>query len=136
MLTASVLSGCVVVPGSGLSSDDAREALYATLDDTQDLLGGQWENRDDPTPRGCLVPLWVSGEQYPGLRLGGEPTDGAEAVDTVRRAWTEWGYRVDETEVGDVIELQGRNGVGELVILRIGENAMTLQGESECRPKQ
>jgi hypothetical protein len=136
-LTLSVvaMSGCVVAPGSGLTPDEARVELYEALDSTQELLGGEWENRDDPTARGCLIPLWVEGQHFPGLRLGSAPDDIAAAVTEVTEAWVEWGYRVEQTVIGKATELQGRDSVGELIIFRITSDAMTLQGESECRPK-
>lgn len=134
VLVLTALSGCVVVPGSGLSADEARLELYSALDETQLVLGGEWDNRDDPTPRGCLIPLWVEGQHYPGLRLGEAPHDRSSAIDSVRSRWTEWGYRVTETLIGEVVELQAHDEVGELLVFRITEEAMTLQGESECRP--
>lgn len=134
-LLVAALSGCVVTPGSGLSATEARSALYDSLDETEDLLGGMWDNRDDPTARGCLVPLWVEGQHFPGLRLGSAPDDIESAVTSVTEAWAEWGYRVEQTLVGEVVELQGRDSVGELLIFRVTQDAMTLQGESECRPK-
>ncbi|MDO7882455.1 hypothetical protein [Antiquaquibacter soli] len=134
-LVLAALSGCVVVPGSGLTAEEARTELYDSLDRTETVLGGLWDNRDDPTARGCLIPLWVEGEHYPGLRLGSAPDDRQAAANSVRDTWTEWGYRVTQTLVGEVIELQGRSSVGELLVFRVTEEAMTLQGESECRPE-
>lgn len=134
-LSVAALSGCVIAPGSGLTAVEARAELYESLDDTEGILGGQWENRDDPTPRGCIVPLWVDGEQFPALRFGDAPSDVDRAAEAITTAWTEWGYRVEQTLVGEVIELQGRNGLGELLIFRITADAVTLQGESECRPR-
>jgi hypothetical protein len=37
--------------------------------------------------------------------------------------------------VGEVIQLQARGDADELLLFRVSSNAMTLQGESECRPK-
>lgn len=128
------LGGCSVLPGSGLTPLEARTALYEALDDTQDALGGSWENNDDPTARGCVIPLWVEGQMYPGLRIGEPPVRVQWAIDTVTDAWSDWDYRVEQTLVGDVTELQGRNALGELVIFKVSATAMTLQGESECRP--
>lgn len=122
------------MPGSGLSAEESRTELYDSLDQTQEVLGGSWDNRDDPTSRGCLIPLWVEGKHYPGLRIGSAPTDTGSAADSVREAWTEWGYRVTQTLVGDVVELQARDSVGQLLVFRVTDDAMTLQGESECRP--
>ena len=130
------LGGCSLHAGSGLSPLEARAELYDALDDTQDLLGGTWENRDDPTARGCSIPLWVEGETYPALRVGDAPAAPDEVIDTVQDAWTDWDYSVEHTLVGEVNELQGRNSLDELLIFRVSGEAMTLQGESECRPAE
>ncbi len=130
----AALGGCAITSGSGLSATEARDALYESLDMTETTLGGEWENRDDPTARGCIIPLWVEGKHYPGLRLGGTPSNVDRVVAKVIEAWEDWGYRVEQTLVGDIVELQGRDSVGELMIFRVSAEAMTLQGESECRP--
>lgn len=128
------LGGCSLNAGSGLTPVEARGELYDSLDDTEALVGGSWENRDDPTARGCVIPLWVDGEMYPGLRVGDPPADVDDAVDEVMKAWTDWGFSVEQTLVGEVNELQGHNSYDELMIFRVSSEAMTLQGESECRP--
>jgi len=128
------LGGCAVIPSSAHTVQFAREALSSVLDDTQELVGGSWENQDDPTARGCVIPLWVEGESYPGLRTGAPPVDVDRAIGTVHRAWERWGYTVKRAEVGEVSELRGRDSVGQLLIFRASSDAMTLQGESECVP--
>jgi hypothetical protein len=130
----AALGGCAINSGSGLSSAEARDSLYESLDMTEIALGGEWENRDDPTARGCVIPLWVEGEHYPGLRIGGSPSNVDRVVADVIDAWEDWGFHVERTLVGDIVELQGRDSVGELMIFRVSAKAMTLQGESECRP--
>ena len=128
------LGGCAVTAGSGLSPHEARGELYSVLDQTEETVGGVWENQDDPTARGCVIPLWIEGELFPGLRIGSPPSDLTRTLDAVEQAWSDWGYRVEQTRIGEVVELQGRNGVQELLVFRVSEDAMTLQGESECRP--
>ena len=128
------LVGCSVTPGSGSSAGEARGALYETLDATESAVGGVWENHDDPTARGCLIPIAVDGEQYPGLRIGPAPRSTASAIDAVVKTWTRWGYTVETTIVGEITQLQGRSAVDGLLVFRVSEAAMTLQGESECRP--
>jgi hypothetical protein len=128
------LGGCAVTSGSGLSPAEARGELYDVLDQTQDAVGGDWDNQDDPTARGCVIPLWTEGEQFPGLRIGPPPGDLSSTVEMVEEAWAAWGYRVEQSRIGEVIELQGRNSVQELLVFRVSADAMTLQGESECRP--
>lgn len=131
----ATLGGCAMSPGSGLSALEAQAGLYAVLDETQELLEGEWVNHDDPTARGCVIPLWLDGELYPALRLGSAPAFPEVAMEDVRVAWLASGYTVEQTQVGDVTELQGRNSVNELLIFRVSADAMTLQGESECRPE-
>jgi hypothetical protein len=130
------LSGCVVAQGSGVSPDQARERFLAVLDSTQEAVGGPWQNRDDPTPRNCTIPLWVEGIRYPGLRLGDAPDSAKSALDTVEQHWETLDVASERTQVGDVTELRGSNPSGDLFTFRANEDGMTLHGESECRPKE
>jgi hypothetical protein len=134
LITAS-LTGCMIVPGSGVTPDEARDRFIAILDSTQDALGGRWENRDDPTVRSCTIPLWVEGVRYPGLRLGKAPGSPTSALKTVEAYWKTVDIAAERNEVGDVTELRGTNDAGDLFIFRANDGAMTLQGESECRPE-
>jgi hypothetical protein len=127
-------SGCAVQSGSGVDPESARQSLYAVLDETQELLGGTWKNQDDPTARGCSIPLFVEGEMYPALRVGSAQGSATSALGMVSGLWSDLGYEVTSTGVGAVMELQGINDVEQLVILRVNGRSMTLQGESECRP--
>lgn len=128
------LAGCAVVLPSPGSDSDARERFLALVDDAQDLVGGDWQVRDDPTPRACVIPLWVGGERYPALRIGDAPAVPSEAAERVEQVWSTAGIRVTRTTVGEVIEVKGETPDGELLVLRVSENASTLLGESECRP--
>ena len=134
ILALAAASGCTVRTGSGAGPESARQSLYGVLDETQELLGGSWTNQDDPTPRGCSIPLFVEGEMYPALRVGTARGDSTAALATVSRLWSDKGYDVTSTGVGAVRELQGNNDVDQLLVLRINGRSMTLQGESECRP--
>lgn len=125
-----------MVAGSGTSPVEARAELYDVLDETQELVGGSWDNQDDPTARGCVIPIWVDGEKYPALRIGSPPDDPQVALAAILDAWDEWGFTVEKTIVGDVNELQAHNSYNELLIFRVSDDAMTLQGESECRPSE
>ncbi|MFC0678571.1 hypothetical protein ACFFGH_12045 [Lysobacter korlensis] len=136
-VAAAVLSltGCVMAPGSGVTPDEARERFIGILDSTQEALGGSWENVDDPTARNCTIPLWVDGVRYPGLRLGEAPESPMHALRTVEDHWDALEVSSERTKVGEVTELRGTNPSGDLFIFRANQAAMTLQGESECRPK-
>ena len=129
------LSGCAVQQPTAVTDAEAHERFLDALDETQDIVGGEWEVLDDPTPRECVIPLWVAGERYPALRLGDAPVLASVAADRVETAWNEHGIRVTRTDIGDVIEVKGETPEGELLVLRVSESASTLLGESECRPR-
>jgi len=131
---AVVLSGCAVQQQSTLTDSETRERFLTVLADAQTVVGGEWKILDDPTPRECVIPLWVIGERYPALRVGDPPVSVAVAADRTERAWTDVGMRVTRTDIGDVVEVKGESGDGEIVVLRVSESASTLIGESECRP--
>lgn len=128
------LTGCVMAPVSAGSDAEARERFAALLDETQRMVGGDWQVHDDPTPRECVVPLWVAGERYPALRIGDAAGAPAAAAARVERGWEAEGIAVTRTDVGDVIEVSGETADGELIVLRVSASASTLLGESECRP--
>ena len=130
------LTGCAVAPGSGVTPDEARERFIGVLDSTQETLGGSWEKSDDPTARNCTIPLWVEGIRYPGLRLAKATGSPKEALDTVEEHWESLDVTSERTEVGNVTELRGTSRSGDLFIFRANADAMTLMGESECRPKE
>jgi hypothetical protein len=129
------LGGCAIQPGSGLSASQARVQFYSLLDKTQAAVGGTWDVHDDPTARGCVIPLWVEGVKFPGLRIGPAPRDPVAAANEVDASWTALGLKVDRTRVGQIIQLQARTDENGLLTFRASELAMTLSGESECRPK-
>ena len=128
------LSGCTAGNSGGESAESARDRLYGLLDETQVVLGGTWENQDDPTSRGCVIPLFTEGEMYPALRVGTPPARVAAAVASVTTLWRARGYTVDEAAIDTVREVQAEGDNGEIAILRVSAEAMTLHGESECRP--
>ena len=128
------LSGCTAGNSGGGSAESARDRLYGLLDETQVVLGGTWENQDDPTSRGCVIPLFTEGEMYPALRVGTPPARVADAVASVTTLWRTRGYTVDEAAIDTVREVQAEGDNGEIAILRVSAEAMTLHGESECRP--
>jgi hypothetical protein len=130
----SLVTACAADDASGETPEGARDRLYNTLDDTQGVLGGSWDNQDDPTSRGCVIPLWTDGELYPALRVGPPPINVARAVESAATLWRTLGYTVEEAEINTVVELQGSGAHGEVAILRVSNDAMTLHGESECRP--
>jgi hypothetical protein len=134
MFMAIVLTGCAAQQPSPVSDREARDRFSAVLDDAQETVGGQWNVRDDPTPRECVIPLWIAGQRYPALRVGDAPRSVGAAADRVERVWSDDGMRVTRSDIGDVVEVKGETINGELVVLRLSKSASTLLGESECRP--
>jgi hypothetical protein len=130
----SLATGCAANADAGATSESARDRFYGTLDEMQGVLGGRWDNQDDPTSRGCVIPLWTDGELYPALRVGTPPADVGRAVSAAATLWRTLGYTVDEAKIDTVVELQATGAHGEVAILRVSGDAMTLHGESECRP--
>lgn len=129
------LSGCAVQQPTPVTNAEAHDRFLAALAETQSIVGGEWRVLDDPTSRECVIPLGVTGERYPALRLGEAPVLATVAADRVESAWNEQGMRVTRTDIGDVIEVKGETTDGELLLLRVSESASTLLGESECRPR-
>ena len=134
VLATLALTGCATHDATPVSDTEARDRFLAVLDETQDLVGGEWDVRDDPTPRECVIPLWVSGERYPALRVGDPPASVSAAAERVEQTWSGTGMRVTRTDIGDVIEVKGESLEGEIIVLRLSGSASTLLGESECRP--
>jgi hypothetical protein len=132
LVAAAALSGCAA--SGGISAEESRDRFYASLDSTQEALGGAWTVQDDSTPRGCDLAPWTRGTSYAALRLGPTPDDVSAAVTTARAALREQGYVTTVGEVGDVTELRARRAGTEVVTFRVTDAGMTLQGESDCRP--
>ncbi len=128
------LSGCAVQSPTPVTDLEARERFLAVVDEAQRVIGGDWDVQDDPTPRECVIPLWVVGERYPVLRVGDPAASVSAAAQRIEQAWDDAGMRVTRTDIGDVIEVKGESADGELVVLRLSGSASTLLGESECRP--
>ena len=120
-----------VVPGD--SPAEARDDLLSVLDDTQQLVGGDWDVRDASAARSCTVQWGLRGVTYPALRLA---TASAVSLAAVESAWKGWGYGVEITTVGPATQLIGTGPGGELLIFRLSDRGMTLQGESACRPAE
>jgi hypothetical protein len=133
-MSVLALGGCAFAPGSSRTSIEARDAFRSTLDELQEAIGGEWDNQDDPTSRGCVIPPWTQGVRYPGLRLSDPPAEPDAAIAVVLAELTNRGFDVENADVGDATELAGTNEFGELVVFRVSPDAMTLQGEGECRP--
>lgn len=137
VLPVLLLGSCMhVAPAPALSAEQARDDYRAVLDDTQRLIGGDWVDQDDPTPRSCLVQWGLSGESFASLRISSAAAS-PRVLDWIQRQWERDGYSVERTAIGPVSQLTATTGLtGELMILRVSDRGMTLQGESACRPAE
>ena len=132
---ALLLSGCALSPTTDVTDQHARDRFITLVDAAQDAAGGRWQVKDDPSPRECTIPLWVTGARIPALRTGPAPGDGIEeAAGRMQRHFTDSGMRTTVSEIGDVVEVRAETPTGELLLFRVSETAMTITGESECRP--
>lgn len=130
-----VLSGCALSPTTDVTDQQARDRFITLVNAAQEAAGGDWQVQDDPSPRECTIPLWVTGSRIPALRTGPAPRDGLDdAAGRMQRHFTDSGMRTTVTEVGDVVEVRGETAAGELLLFRVSATAMTITGESECRP--
>lgn len=130
LLGSCMVRGQVATAPDASTSAEARADLYATLDDTQNLIGGDWTNQDDPNSLACEFG-GTAGRTYSALRVAAPVADPSAAVEA---AWVSAGYTVESTEIGPVSQLVGEASGHALLIFRLSDRAMTLQGESECRP--
>jgi hypothetical protein len=105
------------------------------LDQTQDALGAELENSDNPEPMvWCESERGIRGHSYTFQRFGPAPDDTGEALDTVRELWEGWGYPVREVEIGPVKILEARPENDAYMEFGVTENNMDLGGESACIP--
>ena len=132
LLLGSWMTQAQAATSGGPSLAEARAALFAHVDDAQQIAGGSWQSQDDPDSRGCTLPDGTSGRAYSVLRIASDPS--ATAIPLLTGEWTGLGYEVERAEIGPVTQLIATSADGELLIFRASDRAMTLQGESECRP--
>jgi len=132
-------AGSAQAPGSDSvpTLEQARADFYAVIDDTQELIGGEWDVQDDPNSRGCLLEDGSAGRTFSVLRLA-PPSDlsvtASVTTASVTAAWEQAGYEVEQMSIGPVTQLIATSEAHEQLIFRVSDRAMTLQGESECRP--
>ena len=129
VLPTLLLGSCMTAPAPGEPTAD----FFVVLAATQDLAGGAWSVQDDPTARSCVLPDGSEGETFSALRISSMP---AAALNTVAAAWEDYGYSVDRASIGPVSQLIGTNDASGVLIFRVSERAMTLQGESDCQPAE
>lgn len=129
VLPVLLLGSCMRAP---LPAAAPVTEFLAVIDDTQRLVGGVWENQDDPNSRGCVLADGSAGRTFSALRIAASPVNAVQS--SVAASWEDLGYSVETMTVGPVIQLIGTGELGEQLIFRLSDRAMTLQGESSCSP--
>jgi len=132
------LVGCATEGQSDMTAETARDELAALFDETETLLGGDWENRDDPAPYECTTAGGGVGVQYAFSRLGDGATDEATIdahLDEVAALWGEHGYETEVVREGDLgPRLVGGNDRRSRITFAMSTEGSFLSGGSDCEP--
>lgn len=145
LLTAVIFTACTTARPSATperaftTPQENRDALATLFDETQELIGGEWENTDDPTPMNCDVLGGGEGVQYSFLRSAAgvaELSTMQQLADEVAKLWRANGYTVTPGAhpIEGVIEVAGNNNQRGSLLFGINENAASLYGGSDCTP--
>ena len=117
-LTALLMTGCALAPPTDVTDHEARDRFIALVDEAEQAAGGRWQVQDDPSPRECQIPLWVTGSRVPALRTGPAPVDGVAATaERMREHFEGAGMTVSVSDVADVVEVRAGLEEGEHVIV-------------------
>jgi len=118
-----------------ITPQEARATLTSLLDDTQSLIGGEWNVHDSPSP----VPCPRGGAAEPGVAFTGHRTlDGgggfADIAAPTTALWEAAGLRVGRTAVGPFDVLRGVHPSDPAFTaeLRVGARSTMLRGQSPC----
>lgn len=137
---ALMLAGCAA-PVDGSTPDDSpkesQEKLLALLDETQQLIGGDWENQDSGSPRDCELPgSGDTGTTFTGARSQEMPALDDDTVAKVFEFWEGEGFEAGEAGMGVLTSVLGvhPDNKSYYVELRIGEQATQLSGQAACVP--
>jgi hypothetical protein len=122
-------------PGFARTPVEAQAELLAVLDAAQSALGGQWDNRDSPSPRECrLTEQSPLGVVFTGLRANPSPPAEGSRVRAVHDILVTHGMDVGTRQTESVITVMGVHPDNKAfyVELQMRAHAMTLSGQSAC----
>lgn len=133
-------AGCAAPPGQSEPVDtpkQSQEKLLALLDETQQLIGGDWENSDSGSPRDCQLPgSGDTGTTFTGLRSQEMPAlDDATTAEVVA-LWEKRGFEAGTGAMGILTSVLGVNPDNETyyVELSISDYSTQLSGQAACVP--
>jgi len=113
----------------------AKAQLLALLDAVQSAIGGQWDNRDSPSPRECrLTEHSPLGVVFTGLRANPSPPADEARVRAVLDVLADHGMSVGTRPTDSVTAIMGVHPQNKAfyVDLQMRAHAMTLSGQSAC----
>lgn len=135
-----MMAGCTAPSDTSQPADSPKESqqkLLALLDQTQELIGGDWENHDSPSPRDCELPgSGETGTTFTGARSQKMPALDDETVSQVLNLWEKEGFEAGESGAGALDSVLGVDPANKAyyVELMIGEHATQLNGQAACVP--
>jgi hypothetical protein len=120
-----------------MTPSEAREQLLALLDAVQEIVGGEWENHDTPSPRACQL----AENSPPGIAFTGRRTltahpASAQTVRAVATLLSSHGMEAG-TRTGDVFtSVLGVHPLNKAfyVELEVRAAGTTVAGQSACVP--
>lgn len=141
----SGLTACAPTPPKGPHQEETmpapqenRDALTALFDETQELLGVEWTNKDDTDPFSCDPVDGGEGVQYSRSREaeGSASAEEQKAIaDQVAELWETRGYTTARSEHPNLgSEVKAHNDERSTLLFGINENAAILYGGSDCTP--
>lgn len=133
-------SGCAAPAVNEVSVDSPQESqdrLLALLDETQHLIGGEWENEDSPSPRDCELPgSGDTGTTFTGARSKPGPGLDEAGISEVLAFWEGEGFDAGSKPMGVLTSVLAVDPDNEAyyVELLVGEQATQLNGQAACVP--
>ena len=134
------VTGCASPPPDAdtrHSPKESQAALLALLDDTQQLVGGEWQNEDSPSPRDCELPgSGDTGTTFTGARSLAAPALDDATVSKVLDFWEGEGFEAGSKAMGALTSVLGvdPDNKANYVELLIGDQATQLNGQAACVP--
>lgn len=133
-------TGCAAPAPTDASVDSPQESqdkLLALLDETQELIGGEWENEDSPSPRDCELPgSGDTGTTFTGARSTQGPGLDQAGTSELLKFWKSKGFDSGTKSMGVLTSVLAVDPDNEAhyVELLVGKQATQLNGQAACVP--
>ncbi|WP_213814838.1 hypothetical protein [Glaciihabitans sp. dw_435] len=110
-----------------------RTDLYSQLDKAQELIGGTWDNADDPSPTDCTVGS-TTGVTFTGTRRSND-TVPEETRAKVAALWESMGFTTetkDDVAPYRLIIATSKVDPENTLTFGLADKAMYLEGQGAC----